>query len=85
MSSSTETETENRQANGAEKKRTIADYFGTSSSEMGNAKEIKSSEKGKRSLFWKYFDKIETDRAENEKAICNICKRNISLGGSLYL
>lgn len=77
-------EIENCKANGAGKKRTIADYFASTSSELQNTKKNKSIEKGKRSLFWKHFEKIKTDifeNSENEKATCIICERTISLGG----
>lgn len=62
-------------------KRTIADYFGPGTSKEPENKKIKSNDKGKRSIFWKYFVKLPSDKSDNEKATCDICKRTISLGG----
>lgn len=66
---------------GAGRKRTIADYFGQGSSKEMENKKNKCDNKGKRSIFWRHFEKLQTDKSENEKATCNICKRTISLGG----
>lgn len=68
---------------GAGRKRTIAEYsgFGQGSSKEAENKKIKSNDKGKRSIFWRHFEKLQTEKSENEKATCNICKRAISLGG----
>ena len=87
MESSSKEIEDGKAKNDVGKKRTIADYFKNTSSELESeleqTKRNKSSEseKGKRSVFWKHFEKIKTDIPENEKVLCNICESTISLGG----